>query len=595
MGGLRWRAGWCFRSFRRQKAQNHHSRAFLAWKEESCEWRVGVVFSEFSRPESSKSPLPRVSGLEGGGLRVACGSCVFSEFSRPESSKSPLPRVSGLEGGGLRVACGSGVFGAPARLWPGRGRHAGGVREWCFRSFRSQKAQNHHSRASLAWKGEACGWRARVVFLEFSRPESLKSPLPRVFGLEGGGLRVACGSFVFGVFTARKPKIITPARLWPGRGRLAGGVREWCFGVITTPARFWPGRGRLAGGVREWCFRSFRGQKAQNQQSRAFLAWKGQACGWRAGVVFSEFSRPESSKSPLPRGSGLEGGGLRVKAQNHHSRASLAWKGKACGWRAGVVFSELSRPESSKSPLPRVSGLKGGGMRVACGSGVFGVFAARKLKITTFARLWPGRGRLAGGVREFSQNHNSRASLAWKGQACGWRAGVVFSEFSRPESSKSPLPRVFGLEGEGLRVACGSGVFGVFAARKLKITTPARLWPGRRSLAGGVREWCFRSFHGQKAQNHHSCASLAWKRGGLRVACGKCVSGVFATRKLKITTDARFCPGRGRLAGGVREWCFRSFHGQKTQNHLSRAWLGRERLAGGVRERSLAWKGEACG
>ena len=181
---------------------------------------------------------------------------------------------------------------------------------------------------------------------------------------------------------------------------------------------------------------------------------------------------------------------------------------------------------------------------MACGNGVFGVFAARKPKITTPACFWlvlrpeskqpelgstllrvpwqggPGKGRLAVACgsdvfRSFrgqkAQNHHSRASLAWKGKACGWRAGVVFSEFSRPESSKSPLPRVSGLEGGVLWVVCGSGVFGVFTARKLKITTPARLWPGRGRLAGGVREWCFRSFHGQKAQNHHSRASLAWK------------------------------------------------------------------------------------
>ena len=475
-----------------------------------------------------------------------------------------------------------------------------------------------------------------MVFSEFSRPESSKSPLPRVSGLDGGGLWVACASGVFGVFTARKLK-------------------------ITTPARFWPGRRRLAGGVREWCFRNFRGQKTQNHHSRAFLAWKGQACGWRAGVVFSEFSRPESSKSPLPRVSGLEGGGLRVKAQNHHSRASLAWKGKACGWRAGVVFSEFSRPESSKSPLPRVSGLEEGGMRVACESGVFGVFAARKLKITTPARLWPGRGRLACGVREWcfwsfhgqkAQNHHSRAFLAWKGQACGWRAGVVFSEFSRPESSKTPLPRVFGLEGGGLRVACGSGVFGVFTARssksplprvsgleggvlrvacgsgvfgvftarKLKTTTPARLWPGSGEACGWRAEIVFSEFSRPESSKSPLTRVSALEGGGLRVACGSGVFGVFTARKLKITfhargvegrglrvacgsgvwvvcgsgvfgvftarklkiiTPARLWPGRGRLVGGVREWCFRSFRGQKAQNHHSHA--------------SLAWKGQACG
>ena len=227
--------------------------------------------------------------------------------------------------------------------------------------------------------------------------------------LERGGLRVACGSGVFGDFAARKLKITTPA--WfrapkpekgPGKGRLAGGVREWCFrsfrGRAPKPEKG-PGKGRLVGGVREWCFRSFRGQKAQNHHSRASLGWyrapkpkqgPGEACGGVRGVrewCFRSF-----------RGQ---------KAQNHHSRAFLGWcralkpekkpwKGEACGWRAGVVFWEFSRPESLKSPLPRVSGLKKalerGGLWVACGSGVFGVLAARKLKITTPARLWAGVG-----------------------------------------------------------------------------------------------------------------------------------------------------------------------------------------------------------
>ena len=53
----------------------------------------------------------------------------------------------------------------------------------------------------------------------------------------------------------------------------------------------------------------------------------------------------------------------------------------------------------------------------------------------------------------------------------GRRAGFVLSEFSRPESSKSRLPRVSGL------------VWGLKKALE--------------RLAGGVREPCFRSFHGQ--------------------------------------------------------------------------------------------------
>ena len=107
---------------------------------------------------------------------------------------------------------------------------------------------------------------------------------------------------------------------------------------------------------------------------------------------------------------------------------------------------------------------------MACGSGVFGVFAARKLKITTLARLWAGVGL---------------------------------------RSLKKALER------GGLRVACGSGVFGVFAARKLKITTPARLWAGV-----GLRS-----------------LKKAWKGE----ACGWRAGVVFS----KITTPARLWAGVG--------------------------------------------------
>ena len=69
-----------------------------------------------------------------------------------------------------------------------------------------------------------------------------------------------------------------------------------------------------------------------------------------------------------------------------------------------------------------------------------------------------------------------------------------------------------------------------------------------------MRDSCFRSFHGQKAQNHDSRASLGWF-GAL-------------TKALE------------RLAGGVQEPCFRSFHGQ---NPRVSGRLGGEDLEGSGR------------
>ena len=299
----------------------------------------------------------------------------------------------------------------------------------------------------------------------------------------------------------------------PGKGRLAGGVREWCFRSFrgqkaqnhhSRASLGWckapkpekgPGKERLAGGVREWCFRSFRGQKAQNHHSPARL-WAG--IGLRS----------------LHRGLERLAGGVREwcfqsfrgqKAQNHHSHASLGW------YRA---------PKPEKGPGK-------GGLRVACGS-----FRGQK-----------------------TQNHHSHASLGWyrapkleKGPGKGLAGGVrewCFWSFRRQKARAGVGLRSLkkALERRGLRVACGSGVFGVFRASK-----PEK-GPGKERLAGGVREWCFRSFRGQKAQNHHSRASLGWcralERGGLRVACGSGAFGVLAARKLKITTPARFWAGVG--------------------------------------------------
>ena len=84
-------------------------------------------------------------------------------------------------------------------------------------------------------------------------------------------------------------------------------------------------------------------------------------------------------------------------------------------------------------------------------------------EITTPARLWAGLG-----FRNLKKGLEGVEGEAW-----GWRAGIVFLEFSRPESSKSP-PRAS---------------LGWFRAPKPENGL------GKGRLAGGVRERCFRSFH----------------------------------------------------------------------------------------------------